>query len=157
MKKEYIFALLFPLFVFNSCESIRVENNEKNSEGETWQKPISEGMTEEQKLAFAEESLDELINAVKEDDFKKYFRRFIRDSKDLIKESDFKSRNNKFREQCGEYVSREFIGVLKKQLFDVYLWKARYGKLPNDDILLKLFIVEEDGKLGIYAFNVQPF
>lgn len=157
MYKKFVF-LTSAVLVFSSCETLsNMTGSEKSAEIEKFQNPSADGITAEQERTYAEESLDELIDAVKNDNYKKYFRRFVRDSKDIMKESEFKARNQKFREQCGDYTSREFIGVLKKQLFNVYLWKAKYSNLPNDEILMKLFIVEEQGKIGVYAFNVQPF
>lgn len=162
MRKLAILAAVPCALAISSCTSMdefarKISGNtEQEPPRQQSQAPATE-LSDEDKLRFAEESVDLLVEAVRKDDYAAYFKNFAKDHKDLIKEADFKTRNEKFREQCGEYQSREFIGVLKKQLFDVYLWKAKYGKLPKDDILLRLFVVEEDGKPGIYAFNVQPF
>ncbi len=162
MRKFAILALVPCALAISSCSSLD-EFGRKISGGAGQEPPAEQsqapatGLSEEDKLKFAEESVDLLVEAVRKDDYAAYFRNFAKDHKDLIKEADFKIRNEKFREQCGDYQSREFIGILKKQIFDVYLWKAKYSKLPKDEILLRLFVVEEDGKPGIYAFNVQPF
>jgi hypothetical protein len=114
-------------------------------------------LSDNEKVAISEKYLDELLASVKTNDFNLYFTNFTKEHKDKISQSDFKQRNNLLMEQCGEYQSREFMGVLKKQIFDVYLWKARFSKLPNDDILLRMFVMEDEGALKVYAFNVKPF
>ncbi|HPN84796.1 MAG TPA: DUF3887 domain-containing protein [Victivallales bacterium] len=130
----------------------------KSSNAEKVDSPLAtKVLSDAEKLVILEGYLDNLIKSVKDDDYKSYFKDFSKDHKDLIKEKDFKERNKIFREQCGDYDSREFIGVLKKQLFNVYLWKAKYSKLPKDEILFRMFVVEEENQLSVYAFNIQPF
>ncbi len=130
------------------------EKNQEKAEPST--DPASQ-LSDNEKIAILEKYLDELLASVKTNDFNLYFKNFTKEHKDKISQSDFKQRNDLLTEQCGEYQSRQFMGVLKKQIFDIYLWKARFSKLPKDDILLRMFVMEDEGVLKVYAFNVKPF
>ncbi len=163
MKKiiSFVFAVSITISMV-SCVTIgggqaSPDNNENAVAPVTEKTPATTEISDSEKLALVENYIDTLLTAVKTDDYVGYFKNFVHEHKTEIKESDFKEKNKKLYEQCGEYQSRQFLGIVKKQIFDVYLWKAKYSKIPKDDIVLRLFITDIDGQIKIYGFNIQPF
>jgi hypothetical protein len=134
-------------------KTVETQAKEKENKGTT----SSLHFSDEERLKIAETYADEILTSIKTNDFDAYFKNFTTEAKEKNTRKSFTERNKEFLEQCGEYQSREYLGVLKKQVFDIYLWKAKFSKLPNDDILIRMFLVEDSDQLKVYAFSIKPF
>ncbi len=110
----------------------------------------------EEKQKLAEPILENLLKAMKEDSYKEYCKDFTQGLKDNVTEKDFKFRNDKMLDEIGEFKSKEFLGVLNKKLFDVFIWKAKFSK-SDDDQIIRLFLISDENKYKVYMFNISPF
>ena len=115
-----------------------------------------QSLPEAEKLKLAEPILGALLKGMADVNYNAYSENFTQGLKENVTEKDFKYRTEKMKEDIGDLQTKTFIGVLNKSLFDVYLWKAKFSK-HNDEQLMRLFLINEDGKYKVYMFNISPF
>lgn len=113
-------------------------------------------LPQSEKLKLAEAILDNLLQSMEDGNYKRYVKDFTQGLKDNVTEKDFKYRNEKMNDEIGKFKSKEALGVLNKKLFDVFLWKAKFSK-HDDEQLIRLFLVSDEKKYKVYMFNISPF
>lgn len=111
---------------------------------------------EEMKMPKAEEIVSNILESTASNNYKNYTRDFTPGLAEKITKKDFEAKNEKLKEDLGEFKEKQFLGVLKKNLFDVYLWKTKFSK-HNDEMLMRLFLIDEEGTYKVYMFNISPF
>lgn len=115
-----------------------------------------QSLAEAEKLKLAEPILEALLKGMANVNYSAYTENFTQGLKENVTEKDFKYRTEKMKEDIGDLQTKTFVAVLNKNLFDVFLWKAKFSK-HNDEQLMRLFLINEDGKYKVYMFNISPF
>ena len=146
--------------ILTGCWSAKPENQKPPEDKPAVQaepgKASVQSLPEVEKLKLAEPILEALLKGMADVNYNAYSENFTQGLKENVTEKDFKYRTEKMKEDIGELQTKTFIGVLNKNLFDVYLWKAKFSK-HNDEQLMRLFLINEDGKYKVYMFNISPF
>ena len=144
------------------CETTKPSSvdAEKGRAGKQEEKQIAETLrptlSEPEKIALAESIVDGMLKGVNKDDYTLYSGSFFKGLKEQVKEKDFRTLNDDLKKQVGEYKSRKFIGMLNKKLIDVFLWKAKFTK-TDEDAMIRLFLIEEEGQYRVSSFSISPF
>ncbi|HBC87833.1 MAG TPA: hypothetical protein DCZ94_12835 [Lentisphaeria bacterium] len=113
-------------------------------------------LTEAEKANLAEVILDGMLAGVSRDDYAMYSKNFFKGLLEKYKINDFKDINTNMKKEMGEYQSKSYMGMLYKPLGDVFLWKAKFSN-TNEDVLIRLFLIEEEGKYKVAMFSIGPF
>lgn len=133
---------------------------EKDKADKKDEKPLLETLrptlTEAEKINLAEAIVDKMLLGINKDDYSLYSGNFFRGLKDQVKEKDFKTLNDDLKKQIGEYKSRKFMDIVNKKLVDIFFWKAKFTK-TDEDVLIRLFLIEEEGKYKVSSFSIGPF
>ena len=125
---------------------------DENKLGET----LRPALTDVEKVKLAEPMLDTILQGASKDDYAVYSSNFSKGLKDQLTEKDFKILNDDLKKKIGEYDSRKFLGILNKKLVDIYVWKAKFTK-TDEDFMIRLFLVEDEGKFKVFSFSITPF
>jgi len=96
----------------------------------------------------AEPMLDNILAGMQFDDFQRYVRDFDPALTVLGFRSQFFEANRKIKAAYGDYVSREYLGTLRKGNGYVVLWKGRFSG-TSEHILIKLELVQKNKKYGV--------
>jgi hypothetical protein len=113
-------------------------------------------LTDAEKVNLAEPILERILQGVNKNDYAVYSDNFSKGLKAQITEKEFKVLNDDLIKKIGEYKSRKFLGILSKKLVDIYLWKAKFAK-TDEDFMIRLFLIEDEGKLKVFSFSITPF
>lgn len=105
--------------------------------------------------AMANNILSGVLKGMSSRDYAVFTKNFTKDLKKNLTEKNFKIMNARLKEKIGAYKSRKYLGSIKKGPLTVYLWKAKYAKAANNDLILRLALGELDGKLYVFAFDVS--
>ena len=130
----------------------KAEKKDENNLAET----LRPSLTDAEKVNLAEPLLDRILQGVNKGDYAIYSGNFSKGLKDQITEKDFKTLNDDLLKKIGEYKSRTFLGILNKKLVDIYLWKAKFAK-TDEDFIIRLFLIEDEGKFKVFSFSITPF
>lgn len=130
-------------------------NSEKKNESK-FAETLRPTLTDAEKVNLAEPILDRILQGVNKDSYAIYSEKFSKGLKDQITEKEFKVLNDDLLKKIGEYKSRNFLGILNKKLVDIYLWKAKFTK-TDEDFMIRLFLVEDEGKFKVFSFSITPF
>lgn len=118
---------------------------------------------DEQLKAIADKYMDTIMMGMKNKDYK-MFSEFLTDElKTDITKDKFKLMVESFEKEKGVYESRKYLGILQKNYFRVYLWKAKYKKSVEknkkddleNDTLVRLILGKVDEKYYIFGFSFQ--
>jgi hypothetical protein len=105
--------------------------------------------------AMADKMLSGVLAGMANGDYVLFTTNFTKELKRNLTEKNFKMMNAQLKEKIGVYKSREYLGSIKKGPLTVYLWKAKYAKAENNDLILRLALGKLDGKLSVFAFDVS--
>jgi hypothetical protein len=159
MRKRFI-GMIVGLIAFAflaGCETTKPSTGDKEKKDE---KPLLETLrptlTEAEKVNLAEVMVDKMLKGINKDNYALYSADFYKGLKEQVKEKDFKALNDDLKKQIGEYESRTFLGMLNKKLVDIFLWKAKFSKM-DEDVLIRIFLIEDEGKYKVSSFSVSPF
>jgi len=98
--------------------------------------------------ATAEKYLDNILTGIKENNYDKFSRDFDGDlRKSLTKQYLVTVRAN-MDQNLGKYISRQYLGQLKKGARILILWKASFDGTKND-VLIQLFLTKKDSKYQV--------
>jgi hypothetical protein len=95
------------------------------------------GNTDDEVRTIATPILDNILEGIKTGDYAKYVKYFDETMKDALPKPTFVMSNMQIQHLFGQYLSRHYLGFLKKGNMTLVLWKARYDK-TEDDVLIKL-------------------
>ena len=112
-------------------------------------------VTEGETPAMANKMLSGVLSGMASGDYAAFTKNFTKDLKKNLTEKNFKLMNAQLKEKIGVYKSREYLGSIKKGPLTVYLWKAKYAKADNNDLVLRLALGKLDDKLSVFAFDVS--
>ncbi len=150
---SYVFIAPLALSLFlTGCETTKDAEKEKPKLTET----LRPTLTEAEKANLAEVMLDRMLTGINKDDYSLYSENFFSGLKDQIKAKDFATINADLKKQIGDYKSRTYLGMLNKPLVDVFIWKSKFTK-TDEDVLIRLFLLEEEGKLKVSSFSISPY
>ena len=142
------------------CLTTKPSDADKDKAEKKDEKPLLEtlrpSLTETEKINLAEPIVDKMLRGINKDDYALYSDNFYKGLKDQIKEKDFKALNDDLKKQIGEYKSRKFMDILNKKLVDIFVWKAKFTK-TDEDVMIRLFLIEDEGKYKVSSFSISPF
>ena len=103
------------------------------------------GNTNQEVRTIATPILDNILDSIKTDNYVKYVKDFDETMKEAMSETMFVASNQQIQLLFGKYLSRDYLGFLKRGSMTVVLWKARYDKTEND-VLIKLTLSKRGDK-----------
>ncbi len=162
MKRRFtgIIVGLLALALLAGCETTKTSSADKDKAEKKDEKQLVETLrptlTEAEKINLAEAIVDRMLKGINKDDYALYSGNFFKGLKDQVKEKDFKALNDDLKKQIGEYKSRKFMDILNKKLVDIFLWKAKFTK-TDEDVLIRLFLIEDEGQYKVSSFSISPF
>jgi len=114
-----------------------------------------------QKLA--EGYVDDIILGMKDNDYKRFSQNLVDELKQDITKENFKIMVQRFKDEKGNFVNKQFLTSLEKGLFREYLWKAKFQKpdekkavnAPKEDTLVILILGKVDDKYKVFAFSFK--
>jgi len=107
------------------------------------------------KPAMADNILSGVMKGMKSGDYAAFSKNFTKDLKKNITEKNFRIMSERLKGQIGECVSRQYLGSVRKGDWIVYLWKAKYEKSKNNDLVLRLALGKYNGKLQVVVFEIS--
>ncbi|NOZ21103.1 MAG: hypothetical protein GXP25_08435 [Planctomycetes bacterium] len=102
-------------------------------------------LTDEAMRAAADPMLDNILEAMKAQDYVKYCQDFDAKLKAAISQIKFLTSNAQIRARLGDCQSRTYLGFLKKSPAVIVLWKGKFSKSDND-MLIKLILTRQGDK-----------
>ena len=109
--------------------------------------PIVE-KTDEEIITLSEPLLQNLLDGANALDYEKFTRDFSHGMKTVMPHDLFMEQTIGLQHVRGKCVSRNPLGVLRKNKTALIIWSARYEK-TDDDMLIQLKLVYENDKLVI--------
>ncbi|HCE42622.1 MAG TPA: hypothetical protein DET40_03640 [Lentisphaeria bacterium] len=155
-KTAGMIAGLLVLLAFTGCETTNPAQEKKDAEEPKLSETLRPALAEAEKVNLAEVIIDRMLSGMNKDSYDLYTENFFKGLKDQVKEKDFMTLNTDLRKQLGDYKSKTYMGMLNKPLIDIFLWKAKFTK-TDEDVLIRLFLIEEDGKYKVSSFSISPF
>lgn len=151
----------------SGCSS--TEKKEDEAVKQDGAKPELKNVNDEDAAAtqkIATEYIDDILEALKEDDYKRFSKNLTPEFRQELTKENFKLMAQSFREKKGSLMEKNFLTTLDKGVFKVYLWKAVFktkdqkgnaaGKDKfRDDTLIKLVLGKVDDKYIVFAFSIQ--
>ncbi len=160
-KLTLLAAALAALAIFAGCETTKETRTQKEvSDDDKPKAPLAESLrpslSETEKVNLADAIVERMLAGINKDNYGLYSENFFKGLKDQVKEKDFKVINADLKKQIGEYQSKSYMGMLNKPMVDVFFWKAKFSN-TKDDVLIRLFLIEEDGKYKVSSFSIGPY
>ncbi len=98
--------------------------------------------------------LDKILTGLKNNDYKYATQNFTSDLKKAFTEKIFKNIKSQITKSGGEYENRKYLGSLNKGELTIYLWKIKFSKTKDNDMVIKLATEELDGKEQVFGFDI---
>ncbi len=115
-------------------------------------------LPEAERLKLAQPIIESICEGLKNNDYEAYTRDFYSGFKDQVTKKEFDKFTSKMKEDLGDYESKQYIGMVNKELFDIFYWKCTFSKRKEkDENIMRLFLIDEDGKYKVYLFHVYPW
>ncbi len=118
--------------------------------------PVKSALDNQEKQACAEAILDTILTGLAEQDRARYLTHFTPEWQTKFTAANFAKMAEAIDADLGPYQSRQFLGRLDKQVLDIFIWKARFGK-ADEDALVRLVLGEVDGRLQVFSFSISPY
>ncbi len=112
---------------------------------------VTAGETGKQK---AEIVLKSILEGMRNDDYSVYSAHFAEGLKKELTEEKFKKTNEAIKKQLGNCSEHQFLGKMKKNVFDVFLWKAQFTG-TEDESLIRLVLGQVDDQYRVFGFWIQ--
>ena len=104
----------------------------------------------------ANKILDGILKGLEEKDYDAYTRDFTKEHKANISKKDFERQASALDEKVGVCEKRTYLGRLMKGPVTLYIWKGRFSKAKNNELVIEVALMELDGKARVFAFNIAP-
>ncbi|MGD8569468.1 MAG: hypothetical protein PVJ39_15390 [Gammaproteobacteria bacterium] len=109
--------------------------------------------SDEEIIALAEPLLQNMLDGGNALKYAKFSRDFSHGMRSTIPEDLFAEQSIAVNRARGQCISRQPLGVLRKNKTALILWSARFDK-SNDDMLIQLKIAYDHGKLVITGATI---
>lgn len=106
------------------------------------------GQTDQEVKAIAEPLLENVMDALKNDDYAKYTKDFDLTLKEAVQEQRFHEISFQIKNGLGSYQSKEYLGFLDKGQTTLVLFRGKFDK-SQSDVLIKLVVTKKEGKYYI--------
>lgn len=110
---------------------------------------------EEVSKSIANKILDRTMKGIKENSYGDFSYRFNADLKKRITKKAFEKMCSNLSASIGEYESREYLGTLQKGPLNIYLWKGKFSKAKNNDLVIRLTLGKLDEAVQVFAFEIS--
>jgi hypothetical protein len=118
--------------------------------------PVKSALAEQEKQARAEQILDTILTGMKERNHALYLRHFTTEWREKITKAKFEEMATVIANDLGEYQSRNYFGIVNKQIFDIFIWKAKFDK-TDEEAIVRLVLGEVDGQYQVFFFSIAPY
>jgi len=107
--------------------------------GAVYAQPIDAQM---QKIA--DPIMDNILTAMKNNDYTAYCRDFDETMKNTVTPEKFRQSNENIKLGLGDYQSRDFGMVMKQAPYTIVIWKGHFSK-RSGDVMIKLVLTQLNG------------
>ncbi len=121
-------------------------------------KPQAIKKSEEDKMNMvAERYGDDILQAIKNEDYKLFIKHFLPEAQKRISEKSFKQRIVRLKSKVGNIKSKKFLTTLHQELFRTYVWKVEFirhgakGPVKIQEIF-RLMLIKMDGQYYVLNF-----
>ena len=153
--KKYFFAMILTggILCLAGCATTKNDTNYYSKGDGEPVIDINAGQTEVEKKS--EKIIENMMDAINKLDYKQFSKDFADDLKKKIDEKKFKKVFGAMNANFGPLSKKLYLGTLKKGPLMIYLWKANFEKLPEDNqMLLRLIMDDSQKEPKIYGFDV---
>lgn len=99
--------------------------------------------------------IDNILNAMKQDDYNAFIRDFSPDMKAAMTKDKFREGQDRMRTSAGNLVSKKYLGFLNRDNLTVALWKATFDK-NSSEVLIRLSVdKQKEGNLLVAGLWFQ--
>ena len=154
MKKYYIILALGLSWAVlgGGCRSVINKTSNKKLQ------PQAINKSEEDKMnMIAERYGDDILQAIKSENYQLFIKHFIPEAQKKISEKSFKQRIVRLKSKVGSITSKKFLTTLNQDLFRTYVWKVEFirhsskGAVKIQEIF-RLMLVKMDGQYYVLNF-----
>ncbi len=103
--------------------------------------------------AAAKKLLESVLKGLADGDYAVYSRDFSEKHKEFFTKANFDESAAWMKDTFGACESAEFMGFWKRRGYFLALWKAKYSKVKDDDVILELCFKKEGGSYKVEAFK----
>jgi len=104
----------------------------------------------------ANKILDGILKGLGDKDYDVYTKDFTKEHKSNISQKDFERQASALNKKVGVCEKRTYLGRLMKGPVTLYIWKGRFSKAKNNELVIEVALMELDGKVQVFAFNIAP-
>lgn len=97
---------------------------------------------------YSDSIVENILEAVNEDDYEKYSADFNDTMKDALTKDVFISQNKIVKNKIGSYVSKDFGMAQREKDYIVVLYKAKFTKEPKD-VIVKIVYENNNGNIKV--------
>ena len=105
--------------------------------------------------AIAEPILDTVLKGFNDGNYGLYTKYFDDTMKDAMPEKKFQQVRGEILKKLGKYQSRSYLGYQTKDNFTVALWKGRFSKTSDNDVMIKLVLSKRGDKVQVSGLWFQ--
>lgn len=99
--------------------------------------------------------LDSILDGMSNSNYSSFSRRFNETFKKKLTKDKFSELYKGISGHLGKYKSRTYLGSLKKGPFTVYIWKSRFSKLKDTEMVIYLTLGKPDKKIEVFDFRIS--
>lgn len=100
--------------------------------------------TDAQIQKIADPIMDNILTAMKNNDYTAYCRDFDETMKNTVTPEKFRQSNENIKLGLGDYQSRDFGMVMKQAPYTIVIWKGHFSK-RSGDVMIKLVLTQLNG------------
>ena len=100
--------------------------------------------TDTQMQKIADPIMDNILTAMKNDDYTAYCRDFDETMKNAFTRDKFRQSNENIKLGLGDYLSRDFGMVMRQVPYTIVIWKGHFAK-QSGDVMIKLVLAQVNG------------
>jgi hypothetical protein len=108
------------------------------------------GVDGEQLLDEANLITDGVLTGLNENNYQLFSENFNQQMKQELSKAQFDALNVTVKTKIGDYISKQFVGVDKKDQYKILTYFATYTQEPQ--VLVRTVVVEENSKLAVAGF-----
>lgn len=116
--------------------------------------PPTPGLTDKDTPdAAAKKMIEGVLKGLSDGSYAMYSRDFSEKHKEFFDKTKFDTSSAWFKEKLGDRQSLEFMGFWTRRGYFLALWKAKYSKIKDDDVVLEMCFKQEAGTYKVEAFK----
>ena len=102
----------------------------------------------------ADTMTENILVAMNEDNYLHFSKDFDEPMKNALNEKEYQETIPAIKDKIGNYISKEFVSIEKKDQYTIIIYKAKFDQEP-DDVIIRTVLSENNGNFLISGFWVN--